>query len=258
MRLLLLLMAMALAAQEPSEKPAEKPPDKPVRADAIRKRMEQGLTKQRRAVRKQIGTAVGSADSGADWFTVPWTKPPSEEFVAPITPAEPVPSPPPAAAEKAGDTKASAAVRNFCPPVSTATLDSEIQTAATRNNLSERLLRALINRESSFDPCAVSGKGALGLMQLMPSTAQEFGVADPFDPIQSIQAGARYLAQLISRYGGDLRLALSAYNAGPTAVDRFGGVPPFAETRDFVEAVLAPQPVVPLRSGFGEARGAGQ
>jgi soluble lytic murein transglycosylase-like protein len=115
---------------------------------------------------------------------------------------------------------------------------SLVQAAATRAGLQAGLLHAVVEQESAFVPCAVSRKGAQGLMQLMPETASGLGVSDPFDPTQNIDAGARYLKQLLVRYGGQLTLALSAYNAGPARVDRAGGIPEIPETMDYVERVL--------------------
>jgi soluble lytic murein transglycosylase-like protein len=110
--------------------------------------------------------------------------------------------------------------------------------AALRHGLDERLVLAVIAVESGFDPAAVSPKGAQGLMQLMPATAASLGVADAFDPAANVDGGARHLRSLLSRYGGDLRRALAAYNAGAGAVARHGGVPPYRETRAYVESVL--------------------
>ncbi len=113
-----------------------------------------------------------------------------------------------------------------------------VDRASRETGLAAALLRAVIGQESAFDPCAVSPKGALGLMQLMPSTARELEVTDPFDPEQNVAAGSRYLMQLLMRYGGSLPLALGAYNAGPARVDALLSVPPIAETQDFVQRVL--------------------
>jgi soluble lytic murein transglycosylase-like protein len=117
-------------------------------------------------------------------------------------------------------------------------LDETIRAAAAREGLDDGLLRAVIRQESAFDPCAVSPKGAMGLMQLMPSTAADLGVADPFDANENVSAGARFLRTLLDRYKGDLPLALGAYNAGPGRVDAFGTIPPIPETIDYVRRIL--------------------
>lgn len=111
--------------------------------------------------------------------------------------------------------------------------------AEARFGLPAGLAEAVARAESGLDPRAVSPAGALGLMQLMPATARAFGAQDPFDPAQNVLAGARYLRHLLDRVGGDLKLALAAYNAGPGAVRRRGGVPPCRETRRYVEKVLS-------------------
>jgi soluble lytic murein transglycosylase-like protein len=108
---------------------------------------------------------------------------------------------------------------------------------ARQNQLSPRLVHSVIQVESNYDPNAVSPKGAQGLMQLIPSTARRFGVSNVFDPADNIQGGARYLKYLLGLYKGDEKLALAAYNAGEAAVSRYGGVPPFPETQDYVAKV---------------------
>jgi len=110
--------------------------------------------------------------------------------------------------------------------------------AARRHDLDPGLVLALVQVESAFRPRAVSPKGALGLTQLMPATARELGVKDAFDPEQNLDGGVRYLRQLLTRYGGDVARALAAYNAGPGAVDRHQGVPPYRETLQYVRRVL--------------------
>lgn len=110
--------------------------------------------------------------------------------------------------------------------------------AARRHGLDPALVMAVVGVESGFQPQAVSPKGARGLMQLMPGTARDLGVADPFDPAANLDGGSRYLSSLVARYDGDLAKALAAYNAGMGAVARHGGVPPYAETRRYVGKVL--------------------
>ena len=129
-----------------------------------------------------------------------------------------------------------------CEPLPNEKAESLMHEAAEREGLSIDLLRAVINQESGFRPCAVSPKGAMGLMQLMPSTSSQFGVNDPFDPRQNIDSGARLLKQLLTRYGGDVSLALGAYNAGAARVDAAGGVPAIEETLHYVQAILGNLP----------------
>ena len=116
---------------------------------------------------------------------------------------------------------------------------AEIDAAAASNGIDPALLKGLVSQESGFDPNARSGAGALGLTQLMPGTAAGLGVTNPLDPVQSLQGGAKYLRQQLDRFGGDEKLALAAYNAGPGAVARFGGVPPYSETQNYVTSVLS-------------------
>lgn len=106
-------------------------------------------------------------------------------------------------------------------------------------DLDPRLVRAVIQVESGYNPSALSNKGAMGLMQLMPDTARDFGVADPYDPNENIHGGTAYLRQLLTKFEERIELALAAYNAGPTAVVKYGGVPPYDETVDYVQRVVA-------------------
>lgn len=110
---------------------------------------------------------------------------------------------------------------------------------ANYNALDPDLVHAVISVESGGNPDAVSSKGAMGLMQLMPGTADELGVIDPMEPADNIRGGVKYLAGLIDRFDGNLEHALAAYNAGPGAVQKYGGIPPYLETRQFVKKVLA-------------------
>ncbi len=119
-----------------------------------------------------------------------------------------------------------------------ARFDDLVRAAAAREGLDPSLVRAVVRAESNFDPQAVSPAGAKGLMQLTDATARSLGVTDVFDPAQNVAAGTRYLKQLLTRFGGDLPRALAAYNAGPGAVEQFGGVPPFTETEQYVRRVL--------------------
>ncbi len=114
---------------------------------------------------------------------------------------------------------------------------TEVDLAASEFGVDAALLRAIIHAESAFNPMAISSKGAQGLMQLMPATATDLGVVDAFDAAQNIRGGAEYLAQMLSDFNGDERLAAAAYNAGPGAVRKYADVPPFAETQVYVERV---------------------
>ena len=165
------------------------------------------IERQRSAVKRQLKEVTTNP-----FFTTSWSGDTS------------VKAPPPASAD--------------CQNVARAELDPAVAEAARKNALTPDLLRAVITRESAWDPCAVSEHGAMGLMQIMPGTAAGLGLDRPFDPFQNIDAGSRYLKDLLDRYGGDLGKALAGYNAGPGRVDAAGGVPPIKETQDYVREIL--------------------
>ena len=118
------------------------------------------------------------------------------------------------------------------------TYDELIKEASARYGLPQALIRAVIMTESAFDPLAVSGAGAQGLMQLMPALSNELGVKNAFDPRQNIMAGAQYLSTLLEAQKGNVKLALASYNAGPGNVRRYKGIPPFKETRRYVSKIM--------------------
>jgi soluble lytic murein transglycosylase-like protein len=117
--------------------------------------------------------------------------------------------------------------------------DNLISIIARGQGVSPTVIKSVIEVESGYDPMARSSKGAMGLMQLMPETAQGLGVSDPWNPTENITAGTKYLSWLLRKYNGNLMKALAAYNAGPNAVDSYGGIPPYQETADYVRSVLA-------------------
>ena len=212
----ILLACMAVA--RPAPKPAAAQPSAAVSAHTFGSAPAAGSAADlmRAAIQKQRAAVRQQARSAGAWL-LPWSDDP------PIAGSdEPAISVPPAA----------------CDPIADDIAAPLIETAAKANQIQAPLLHAVIEQESAFRPCAVSSKGAQGLMQLMPDTAGSLGVKDPFDPQQSIEAGARYLKQLVDKYKGDLRLSLAAYNAGPASVDAAGAIPDIPETRDYVDAIL--------------------
>lgn len=176
------------------------------------------IEKQRAAVMKQVGSVTGKTPAPSNsFFTVPWIDGPPSAVVAPY-------APPP------------------CDPMADADLNKLVEENAQREGVKPELIHAVIGQESGRRPCAVSPKGAQGLMQLMPATAAQFNVADPFDPKQNVEAGTKLLKQLLEKYKGDVSLALSAYNAGSARVDQDGTVPAIPETIKYVTEILAKLP----------------
>ena len=188
--------------EKAADKAAKKVDDKVAHPVSAAELMRASIERQRAAVRKQAQA------SGAT--LIPWS------------PAQPLfPDP-----------------QADCDPIASDVVTPLIESAAKANDLQVPLVRAVIEQESAYRPCAVSRKGAQGLMQIMPDTAGELNVKDAFDPKDNIAAGAKYLKRLLDKYKGDNKLALAAYNAGPAAVDAANGVPDIAETRDYVDAIL--------------------
>jgi soluble lytic murein transglycosylase-like protein len=142
---------------------------------------------------------------------------------------------------RSGNAAKSSAIQGFAqgsqPARPAVGLDNLVRQAGERHHVDPVLIQAVIRQESAYNPFAVSRKGALGLMQLMPFTAKRFGVKDVFDPAENVEGGVKYLRYLLDRYEGDHERTLAAYNAGEGAVDRYSGIPPYEETQDYVERV---------------------
>ncbi len=224
-------MLLAAACLVPSGRAAEvaEKPHPAQNPDAIRTAMEASIRQQKESVRRQVGSASRAASSAVPsvaagevqsraeaqtgFYTVAWPQPPSFPALFSTASAD-------------------------CDPLPDADLNPLITSAATREGVRPELIRAVMKHESAFRPCAVSAKGAEGLMQLMPATAEQFHIADPFDPGQNVDAGAKLLKQLLAKYGGDLRLVLGAYNAGSGRVDEAGDVPVIPETQGYVADIL--------------------
>jgi len=200
--------ALAQQASPPPASAQEEPPKQRTSAAA----MEESLVKQRISIEQQVKALQAGA-----FFLLP----------------------PPASL---GATTYAPVAADDCDPIPAAEADKLISSTASRQGVDENLLRNVIRQESSFRPCAVSSKGALGLMQLMPATLERLGVKNPLDPAENVDAGARFLKDLLVRYGGDLTRALGAYNAGPGKVDAANGVPEFPETLEYIKRILSALP----------------
>jgi soluble lytic murein transglycosylase-like protein len=205
-RVYLAIAVVATSSGHAAEPAVQNASDLAAKQGAAAASMQASAAKQKAAAQSQIGTG-GPTDS---FFTTAWTTPP----------AVPVPNVIPA-----------------CEAMPEDDLKPLVESAAKAQSLKPELIRAVIRRESASYACAVSDRGALGLMQLMPEVAQQFGV-DPLDPKQNIDAGAQYLKQLMTRYNGNLKLTLAAYNAGPQRVDVDKKVPDIPETTSYVDAIL--------------------
>jgi len=169
--------------------------------------MQESIARQRASVQRQLGQSAGG------FFVLP----------------------PPAHTDGIGIAEAAAPE---CPPLPDDQVRALAGEAARHEGLDEVLLLNVMRQESGYRPCAVSAKGAMGLMQLMPSTGEELGVKDFFDPAENVDAGAKFLRQLLTRYNGDVIRAVSAYNAGPARVDAADGIPQIPETLDYINRIL--------------------
>jgi len=195
------------------------PPPAPTAAErqaASVRRMERSIARQRLALHNQ-----GAGAQTDSFFTTSWVE--GQPIVV---------APPPTVV-------ASAPPSPGCDTMDSSGPDGAVEKAATDEQVDPAVLRAVIRQESAFNPCAVSSQGAMGLMQLMPATAERFHVSDPFNMEQNVLAGARYLKELLGRFHGDLKLALAAYNAGPERVDGdTPAVPDIPETQNYVAQIL--------------------
>lgn len=218
--LLMLMLALVLGGQDAA-------PPAPPRNSAVAQResaraVEGSAAKQRESVRRMAASVAAQRESAARHAAPSFSLSPASTTAGAGGFQRQAPPAPP-----------------LCAPLSASAIAPLVQEASAREGLAARLLTAVIEQESAFVPCAVSPKGALGLMQLMPATAEQLGVLNPFNPKENVDAGAKFLKSLLVRYGGDLSLALGAYNAGPARVDAAAGVPPIPETLDYVKDILS-------------------
>jgi soluble lytic murein transglycosylase-like protein len=163
--------------------------------------------------------AAGAVVASAGFYTVPWPKP--DGFSMPDVQV----------------------FTNGCAALDANEVNALVETASKKNGVNATLLRGMMQQESAFRPCAMSTAGAMGLMQIMPETADELGLTDPFDPAANVDAGARYMKQMLDKYNGNTALALAAYNAGPGRTDKARGIPPIMETIDYVSRIMSGIPL---------------
>lgn len=202
---------------------------------SVKSAMAVSLEKQRTSIRRQASTVIGgpAVEAGAASSATP-TPPGAPTPVATAnSPFYSIPWPAPPQFGSAAPGIAD------CDPMTAPDLEKVVKAATEREGVSAELVRLVIGKESASRPCAVSRMGAQGLMQLMPATAEELGVTDPFDPVQNVDGGTKLLKKLLTKYGGDVALALGAYNAGSGSVDRAGGIPPIPETVNYVSDILS-------------------
>lgn len=227
-----LVLADAVWAQTVSRQPYTPPTQDEQYARAMAN-MQGSLDRQQKAVgaasaRRGNGLHMEPGASGDTASDPTAQAAPTDSFFAqPWTPAEPLSVP------------NVQVVDEDCIPLETKEVDRLAQEAGHRNGVSVDLLKSVMRQESGFKPCALSVAGAMGLMQLMPETAETLHLDDPFDPAKNVDAGAKFLRMMLDRYQGDTQLALGAYNAGPGRVDKSGGVPDIPETVGYVNKVLA-------------------
>jgi len=209
-RALFLLLSVVAVARAADASAAAKAADPAAVPESSIAKQRASIQKQKDAIRAQAAASLkGESNS---FFTAPWISPMQIPTLAPAS--------------------------FDCDPLPEPQVSALIAAAATAEEVKPELIRAVMRQESGFHACAVSPRGAQGLMQLMPATAERFHVTDPFDPAQNVNAGAKFLKELLGKYAGDLRLALGAYNAGPANVDAAGTVPDNAETRGYVSNIL--------------------